>query len=136
MFDFDLSKMILVGVVALVVVGPKQLPAVLRALARALATLRGFHAGVRKTVDALMADADLDSVDRALASLDKTTRNNIALNPATAMRGSLPSARETDSRSEAEKGTLQYVSPEMLAYLAPPPEAPALATVDAAATSA
>ena len=32
MLDFDLSKMILVGVLALVVVGPKELPAALRAL--------------------------------------------------------------------------------------------------------
>jgi sec-independent protein translocase protein TatB len=134
MFDFNLSKMILVGVVALVVVGPKELPAVLRTLARVLAEVRRFQAGVRTTVDAFMADAGLDSVDRELASLDSTMRDNIALNPATAMRGSLPSPGASGRRWEAEREALQYASPEMQAYLAPPPEEPALAKVDAAPT--
>ncbi len=127
MFDFDLSKMIVVGVVALVVVGPKELPAVLRALGRALAELRRVRAGVRSAVEAFMADADLDSVGRELESLDK--RVNFALDPATAMRGSLPSS---GVRREAEGEPLHYASPEMQAYLAPPPEEPGRARVEAA----
>jgi sec-independent protein translocase protein TatB len=134
MFDFDLSKMILVGVVALVVVGPKELPAVLRALARTLAKLRRVQASVRTAVDTLVADAGLDSVDRELEGLGKTMRVNIALNPATAMRSSLPSSERIGARPEAEEEAPQFVSPEMQAYLAPPPEEPALAKVDAAPT--
>jgi sec-independent protein translocase protein TatB len=127
MFDFDLSKMILVGVVALVVVGPKELPAVLRALARTLAKLRRVQASVRTAVDTLVADAGLDSVDRELEGLGKTMRVNIALNPATAMRSSLPSSESSGARPEAEEEEPQFVSPEMQAYLAPPAEEPTLA---------
>jgi len=127
MFDLDLSKMILVGAVALVVVGPKELPAVLRALARTLAKLRRVQASVRTAVDTLMADAGLDSVDRELEGLGKTMRVNIALNPSTAMRGSLPSSESSGARPEAEEEALQFVSPEMQAYLAPPAEEPTLA---------
>ncbi len=133
MFDLDLSKMMLVGVVALVVVGPKELPAVLRALARALAGLRLFQSGLRKAVATFVADADLGSVDREFENLGKRMRDNIATNPATAMRGSLPSTAWTSGvKGEAEHEASQYVSPEMQAYLAPLPEEPALAEVEAA----
>jgi sec-independent protein translocase protein TatB len=132
MFDFDLSKMILVGVVALVVVGPKELPAVLRALARTLAKLRRVQASVRTAVDTLVADAGLDSVDRELEGLAKTMRVNIALNPATAMRSSLSSSGSSGGRPEAEEEERQFVSPEMQAYLAPPAEEPTLAEVEVA----
>jgi sec-independent protein translocase protein TatB len=132
MFDFDLSKMILVGVVALVVVGPKELPAVLRALARTLAKLRRVQASVRTAVDTLVADAGLDSVDRELEGLGKTMWVNIALNPATAMRSSLPSSGSSGAQPEADEERRQFVSPEMQAYLALPAEEPTLAEVEAA----
>ena len=135
MFDFDLSKMILVGVVALVVVGPKELPAVLRALARALAKLRRVQASVRTAVDTLVADAGLDSVDRELEGLGKTMRVNIALNPTTAMRGGLPSSGSSGARPEAEEEEPQFVSPEMQAYLAPSAEEPTLVEVEAASVA-
>ena len=87
MFEFDLSKMILFGVVALLVVGPNELPAALRAAGRVLARVKRLQAEVRKSVDTLMADA---SLDREIESLNQTMRTNLASNPATAMRGSLP----------------------------------------------
>jgi sec-independent protein translocase protein TatB len=136
MFDFDLSKMILVGVVALIVVGPKELPAVLRALARALAKARRVQASVRTAVETLIADAALDSVDRELQSLGETMRVNIALNPAAAMRGGLPLSKSSVERGEAKEEAVQYVSPEMQAYLAPSPEDPACVEPASAPTQA
>ncbi|RBP17572.1 sec-independent protein translocase protein TatB [Roseiarcus fermentans] len=136
MFDFDLSKMLLVGVVALIVVGPKELPAVMRTLARGMAHLRRLQASARTAVDTFMADADPGSVDREFASLDKVVRTNIALNPATAMRGHLPASGAGGARREVEEETPHYASPEMQAYLAPPAERPALAKGEAAPTPA
>jgi sec-independent protein translocase protein TatB len=132
MFDFDLSKMLLVGIVALVVVGPKELPAVMRAAARALTKLRRFQADVRASARDLMANADLDSVDRELNDLGATMRVNIALDPATAMRGSLPSSGASLVRRQAEEKALPYASPEMQAYLAPPAEESTPAVTEAA----
>jgi sec-independent protein translocase protein TatB len=134
MFDFDLSKMILVGVVALVVVGPKELPAVLRALALTLAKSRRIQASVRTAVETLMAETGLDSIDRELEGLGKTMRVNIALNPATVMRGS--SSESSGARSEAEEEEAQFVSLQMQAYLAPTPEEAPFAEVEAALTPA
>jgi sec-independent protein translocase protein TatB len=127
MFDFDLSKMLLVGLVALIFVGPKELPGLMRTVGRALGKLRRFQADVRTAVDTFVADASLDSVDREIAGLGAAMQVNIALDPATAMRGSLPSA----TRREAEEKAMPYASPEMQAYLAPDIEESALATAEA-----
>ena len=83
-----------------------------------------------------MADADLGSLDRELASLDNRMRVNIALNPATAMRGGLSPLGASRAQREAEQDVAQYASPEMRAYLAPPSEQPALASVEATPTPA
>jgi sec-independent protein translocase protein TatB len=131
MFEFDLSKMILFGVVALLVVGPNELPAALRAAGRVLARVKRLQAEVRKSVDTLMADA---SLDREIESVNQTMRTNLASNPATAMRGSLPATGANPARGQVEAEALEYASPEMRAYLAPPVEVAPLAEAEATPT--
>ncbi len=116
MLDFDVSKMVVFGVVALVVVGPKDLPAALRVAGRLVAQLRRLRSDFQKAAETLMADA---SLDREIAMLDDAARIGLARNPMTAMRGSLAAVETGCSRTAA----LEYSSPEMQAYLAPPPEA-------------
>lgn len=124
MFDLDLSKIVLVGAVALVVIGPKDLPAALRTLGRALRHARRVQAEVRAAVANFAAEADLDEVRREMASLETSVAQDIAVNPATAMRGSLPSGASARARLAEEEAARHFVSPEMQAYLAPPAEAP------------
>jgi sec-independent protein translocase protein TatB len=131
MFEFDLSKMILFGVVALLVVGPNELPAALRAAGRILTRVRRLQADVRKSVDTLMADA---SLDREVESFNQTMRTNLASNPATAMRGSLPASDADLARGQVEAEAMEYASPEMRAYLAPAAEAASLAEAEATPT--
>ncbi len=126
MFEFDLSKMILFGVVALLVVGPNELPAALRTAGRMMAKVKRMKAEVWKAADTLMADA---SLDREVESFNETMRANIALNPMTAMRGSLPA---TNAGANVEAEATEYASPEMRAYLAPPDEASSVAEAEAA----
>jgi hypothetical protein len=44
MFDFDASKLIIVGIVALIVIGPKELPRVMLQVGQAAAKMRGMAA--------------------------------------------------------------------------------------------
>jgi sec-independent protein translocase protein TatB len=131
MFEFDLGKMILFGAVALLVVGPNELPAALRAAGRVIAKVKRAKAEVWKSVNTLMADA---SLDRELQSLNETMRTNLALDTATAMRGSLPASGVNQACDPVEAEALDYASPEMRAYLAPPAETVQLAEVEATST--
>ena len=98
MFDFDVGKILIVAVVALVVVGPKDLPRVLVTLARALRTARGMATDFRRQAMDMINEVDdagiyakLEGVNRAVA--------DFARDPSTAMRASLPGAGIRPRRS-------------------------------------
>jgi len=115
MFDFDLGKLVLFACVALVVIGPKDLPAALRFAGRVVSQFRRLQGDVRKAAVTLMADA---SLDREIAAINDVARIDLARNPATAMRGALSNGPVRGDAAAAE-----YASPEMQAYLAPLQEA-------------
>jgi sec-independent protein translocase protein TatB len=119
MFDFDAGKLLLFAAVALVVVGPKELPHVLRLAGQTMTRLRRLQGEFRRAAGEFIATADLDSVDKELKTLGSEFEVTLAVNPATAMRGHLPSSSATKPEPEA----LRYASAEMEAYLSPPRDA-------------
>jgi sec-independent protein translocase protein TatB len=126
MFDLDMSKLLMVGFVALVVIGPKDLPVAMRAVGRVLAMLRRLKGDVKKSAEAIFADADLDAADKQIRDIGSTLWTNVALDPATAMRGRLPSPEPGSTPRQASDEAQKYASPEMQAYLEPLAETPAL----------
>lgn len=60
MFDIGLSELLLIAVVALVVVGPKDLPVVIRHVMKFLRELRGVYAGIKKQMHQVMEEAGVN----------------------------------------------------------------------------
>jgi sec-independent protein translocase protein TatB len=74
MFDIGWSEMVVVGVVALVVIGPKELPAALRTAGRMLGKARSIAGEFRQHWDDAMREAELDEIRKkaeAAAGLDE-----------------------------------------------------------------
>ena len=71
MFDFGIgyTEMFLVAVVAIIVIGPKDLPRVLRAFGKSMAKMRGMAREFQGHLDGAMRDAGLDDVKKDLQSL-------------------------------------------------------------------
>ena len=67
------QEILLLGVLALVVVGPKDLPLMLRKLGRWTAKLRGMAQEFRTGFDELARQAELDELKREVAALRRTT---------------------------------------------------------------
>lgn len=67
MFDFSFSELALVFVVALVVIGPKELPMAMRAVGRWLGKLKRMTAGIRGAFDDMMQEAGVDEVKETLS---------------------------------------------------------------------
>ncbi len=65
MFDIGGWELLLVAVVAVMVIGPKELPATLRTLGRFMARLRSLSAGLRAQVDDMIREAELEDVRKA-----------------------------------------------------------------------
>lgn len=59
MFDIGFSELVVIGLVALIVLGPKRLPEVARAAGRWAARLRRFIDDTRREIDREVKDADL-----------------------------------------------------------------------------
>lgn len=65
MFDIGGWELALIAVVAVFVIGPKELPATLRTLGRFMARLRSLSAGFRAQVDEMIREAELDDLRKA-----------------------------------------------------------------------
>lgn len=62
MFDFAWSEILLIGVVALIAIGPKDMPAALKAVAGVIKKARRMAAEFQTHLDELMREADLHEV--------------------------------------------------------------------------
>jgi sec-independent protein translocase protein TatB len=70
------NEIIILGVLALVVVGPKDLPLLFRKLGKWTAKLRGMAQEFRTGFDELARQAELDELKREVEALRKTTSLN------------------------------------------------------------
>jgi len=69
MLDFSISHILIVLIVALVVVGPKDLPRLMRTLGQWLAKARRMADEFRKSFDDMARQAELDELRKEIESL-------------------------------------------------------------------
>ncbi|MEQ9177251.1 MAG: Sec-independent protein translocase protein TatB [Nitratireductor sp.] len=82
MFDIGWPEMLVVAVVLIVVVGPKDLPRMLRAFGRTTSKMRSMAGDFRKQFDEALKEAELDGVKSTFDSARK-------LNPASEIKKAL-----------------------------------------------
>lgn len=68
MFGIDSPELLVIAVVALVVVGPKELPSLLRSWGKWMAQMRGMASEFRGHVDEMVRQSELDEVKKQLES--------------------------------------------------------------------
>ena len=81
MFDVSWSEMAIIGVVTLIVVGPKDLPKVMRGVARLTAQARGLASEFRRGLDDIAREAEFSDLERKLEEL-KTAQMKAVLGEA------------------------------------------------------
>ncbi len=64
MFDIGYSELLLIAVVALIVIGPKDLPKVMRTVGHWVGRARGMARHFRSGVDTMMREAELEEMER------------------------------------------------------------------------
>ena len=68
MFGIDSPELLVIAVVALVVIGPKELPKLLRSWGQWMAKMRGMASEFRGHVDEMVRQSELDEVKKQLES--------------------------------------------------------------------
>jgi sec-independent protein translocase protein TatB len=66
MFDIGWSELFVIGVIALIVIGPKDMPAAMRAVARIVGKLRGLSREFQSGMADMMREAELDELKRKM----------------------------------------------------------------------
>jgi sec-independent protein translocase protein TatB len=105
MFDFGIgyTELLVIAIVAIIVIGPKDLPRVLRALGKMTAKLRGMAREFQGHVDAAMRETGFDEVKRDLQSMKSA-------NPITDVANELKKQGDDFNRS-LQKETSQSSQP-------------------------
>jgi sec-independent protein translocase protein TatB len=69
MFDFTSSKLLILGIVALLVIGPKDLPALLRTIGKYMGIIRRQAAEFRAQFDEAMRESELQELKKSVESV-------------------------------------------------------------------
>lgn len=149
MFDFDVSKLLIFGIVALAVIPPKDLPRVMRVVGQALGRMRRMAAefqgqfmeamrevelqDVKKELDSVKSD--FENVKKELNAIEQTAKIDSSFDPAMAVHSEQSHALEApkdvgqsevsltgETAAKAEVAVEKAeVAVETLAPVAPPP---------------
>jgi sec-independent protein translocase protein TatB len=96
MFDLDVSKMIIVGIVALAVIPPKDLPRVMRTVGQTLGKMRRMAAEFQgQFMDAMREverEADLESVKKEFQAINDQAKIDTSFDPVGMMREDMTKA--------------------------------------------
>ncbi len=77
MFDITSSKLLILGIVALIVVGPKELPMLLRTIGKYMGMIRRQANEFRSQFDEAMRESELDQIRKDVENLGKETENTL-----------------------------------------------------------
>src|SRR5579871_73171 len=123
MFDLDISKMIIVGIVALAVIPPKDLPRVMRTVGQTVGRMRRmaaeFQGQFMEAMREVEREADLDSVKKEFQAISDQAKIDTSFDPVGMVRDDIGKAVEPT----AETGAALASSPEAVKSELPEPEA-------------
>lgn len=122
MFDIGWSELLVIGIVALVVIGPKELPGVVRSIAQNIAKLRRMASDfqgqftdamremelhdLKKDAEKLLSDttASLDPVKNAGEEIKKAMEEPVPPAPKAAAPKKIAAARGNKPKSKRDRG--------------------------------
>jgi sec-independent protein translocase protein TatB len=144
MFDLDVSKMLVVGVVALIVIGPKDLPRVLRTVGQTVGRMRRMAAEFQNQFNEAIKEADLEDVKKEFSAIRDSANIDTSFDAASIMREEITAAvegpkeighstidltgtgpaKETEPPASAETAPQELISLSPADAVEPPKETP------------
>ncbi|UYN93916.1 MAG: Sec-independent protein translocase protein TatB [Enhydrobacter sp.] len=127
MFGIDSPELLVIAVVALIVIGPKELPGMLRSWGSWMAKMRGMAAEFRGHVDEMVRQSEIDQVKKQLESAPGLDLQ--ALDPTREIKSAIQEGMTETEKAIAEaKSTFDnpLAEPESAPQVAAETPAPAL----------
>lgn len=123
MFDIDSGKLLIIGVVALVVIGPKELPGVLRQVGQAVGKLRRMAGEFQGQFMEAMRESELEELRK---NVEKVADPVSSIDPLGDVRGQFDTVR-----NDVETALSAPVEPVSASDLPPATETPSIAASEA-----
>ena len=138
MFGIDSSEFLLIAIVALVVIGPKELPGLLRTWGKWMAQMRGMASEFRGHVDEMVRQSDLDEVKKQLTASSGLDLQS--LDPTKEIRSHIEAGMAEGEKAIAEGKSVfdnPLAEPESAPQIAveTPPETPLESAAETAPTA-
>ncbi|MGL4324657.1 MAG: Sec-independent protein translocase protein TatB [Beijerinckiaceae bacterium] len=109
MFDLSWGKMIIIGVMALVLIPPKDLPGTLRALGQMVGKIKRMAGEFRSQFDDAMRDADIASVKKEFDSMNEAASSVSTFNPIESIRNEIKTAVNPGETATADAASAMPV---------------------------
>ena len=110
MFDLGWAELLIVAVVALIVIGPRDLPQAMRLVRQWLRKARSLTREFQSGIDSLAKQADLDDVKaeiKAMAEYNPEGELRESLDPGGEISGSLPTGADIDDDSDGSESNTE-----------------------------
>jgi sec-independent protein translocase protein TatB len=106
MLDVGWTELVVIAIVLIIVVGPKDLPPMLRTFGKMMTKMRGMANDFRQQFDEALKEADLDDVRKTLSDAQK-------LNPAHSLREAMNPLRQmgNEIKADLQKATAVETTP-------------------------
>jgi sec-independent protein translocase protein TatB len=128
MFDIGWSELLLIGIVALIAIGPKELPTVLRTLGQWMAKLRRMATEFQNQFHEAMREAEMSDLKKTVDDLTTTAKGYANFDPVSEVRKELDSTQQQIESALAAKPPADASSPpagaETASPVPPSPELP------------
>jgi len=92
MLDIDPGKLLIIGIVALVVIPPKDLPSVMRQVGQAIGKLRRMAAEFQSQFMDAVREAELDEIRKNVASIADGVKLDVGFDPVASVRNEIKGA--------------------------------------------
>ena len=150
MFEIGWSELLLIGIVALIAIGPKELPTVLRTLGQWTSKLRRMASEFQRQFQEAMREAEMADLKKQVDEMTSQAQSYANFDPVSEVRRELESTQQQIEGAMVNPAGAATPSPPVAAEpstspadaalpaapatdaAAPPPAAPEPATADAA----
>ena len=121
MFEIGWGELLIIGIVALIAIGPKELPGVLRTLGQWMSKLRRMASEFQSQFHEAMREAELADLKKQVDDMTSQAQSYANFDPVGEVRRELESTQQQIESAMVEKPAAETASPPVAAQSNAPP---------------
>jgi len=129
MFDVGWTELVVIGIVALIVIGPRELPATLRTIGQMMTKVRRMASEFQGQFNDALREAELDELRKEAEKLTTAATSAVSFDPLEKVKSEIESAVEAPAKIETTSTPVEsapdQVEPEQPVKETAPADAPA-----------